>query len=165
MQVLRDPPALSPVAWPFKEVALQWHWSTPSVLLHRGYFPCSRFSYCSQGPGIPVGKSSHGWGKEGMEYLSFFHVFFYQVLYSMEKWAHILPHLLFAADVSRSLCFHSSHSSPDLAPGGLWLLWPQPCVFPVWPSSQWLYIPGQFKFLSTSCMLLFDIWAQSNASC
>lgn len=35
-----------------------------------------------------------------MEYLSFFLVLFYQVPYSMEKWTHIFPYLLFAADVS-----------------------------------------------------------------
>lgn len=35
-----------------------------------------------------------------MEYLSFFHVLSYQVSYSMEKWAYIFPHHLFAADVS-----------------------------------------------------------------
>lgn len=88
------------------------------MLLHGGYFPCSRFHYCSQGPGILVGKSSLWWLRQrryGVPQLIPC-PFLPGPLLHGEVGLNFPSSSLCCGFICRSFCFYASHSSPDLAP-------------------------------------------------
>jgi len=71
----------------------------PDPPLLRVSLQCSRPSYWSHGPGIPIGLTNKDRGEEDIEYLSLFHVSCHQTPCAIiHHQAHIFPSLPFAAD-------------------------------------------------------------------